>query len=125
MGQQGKSLTTLKKEFLNRVTKRIPKATIDKIIRAHTEGLSLFKQGENTLLEEKKTLKKNQNWGAKRLITLNSHLEKGNPLGVIKRDMRYQEFTDKQKEWFDDAFENHPSNPLKKPQNGTPETAPP
>jgi hypothetical protein len=125
MGQQGKSLTTLKKEFLNRVTKRIPKETIDKIIRAHTERLSLFKQNKNTLLEEKKNLKKNQNWEAKRLKTLNSHLEKGNPLGVIKRDMRYQEFTDKQKEWFDDAFEKHPSNPLKKSQNGTPETTPP
>ena len=56
---------------------------------------------------------------------LNSHLEKGNPLGVIKRDIRYQEFTDKQKEWFDDAFENHSSNPKKNTQNGTPETTPP
>ena len=99
---------------------KIPRETINNILQAHTEGLNLFKQAKNISIEEKKNIQKQNNWKTKRLKTLNSHLEKGNPLGVIKRDMRFQGFNDLQKEWFEKTIENLTSNSPSNLENGPP-----
>ena len=99
---------------------KIPLETINNILQAHTEGLHLFKQAKSISIAEKKIIQKQKNWESKRLKTLNSHLEKGNPLGVIKSDMRFQEFNDIQKEWFETTVENLTSNPPSNIENGPP-----
>ena len=73
-------------------------------MKAYHKGYELAQSTESTIKENQKAEKRLEAWQTKRLKTLIGHVEKHNPLGVIKRDMRYQQFTDAQKQWFDEAY---------------------